>query len=376
MKKIILFHIGLFFILTTSLNAQIFFTVELQENNTTYLVKMRSERSFKRPMSITNSIQCSLVAPQTGFKVSNLKGITGKWTNENSLEYADDNEQCDFLVFNLQGHLTDIEYVKGEEIPLFSFENVGEATEKVFFVKEKEITLLKNKNLNIGNQVSILGAGYKNAYSGTYGDAINLATPLVQEEAIPNPTQSKDTYKEVSANVFDLGTRIKNQLIHLEWIAGQIAETRQFVIEKSLDGYTFSPIQELPINENYHFSSVDKAPDFGTNYYRIKQVFDSGEHRYSPIKEEKYFIDEHSITLYPNPVVSDFRLNIGHFTDLEGSVHIFNASGVEMANKSLTAERKELQFDATSFPNGLYFLIIQTESTQIFERQFVVEHNR
>ena len=55
------------------LKGQIFLTLEKQADSLTYLVKLRSDTTFKRPLSITNNIQCSFIVPNGGFKIHNLQ---------------------------------------------------------------------------------------------------------------------------------------------------------------------------------------------------------------------------------------------------------------------------------------------------------------
>ena len=104
------------------------------------------------------------------------------------------------------------------------------------------------------------------------------------------------------SNVFDLSVNIIKETVQLEWTAAQTDETESFIIEKSIDGIHFEPIKVITSNlEDYYFKNQDKNPDFGNNYYRIKQQFTSGEFQYSPIRQEAFHLDENTIALYPNP---------------------------------------------------------------------------
>ena len=96
-----------------------------------------------------------------------------------------------------------------------------------------------------------------------------------------------------------------------------IHDTENFILEKSLDGTNFKSIQTIT---PYTLNAQDNSPDYGVNYYRIKQQFLNGESRYSPIREEVYYLDEQSITIFPNPATSVVNVSIGHFSDLEGEV--------------------------------------------------------
>ena len=185
----------------------------------------------------------------------------------------------------------------------------------------------------------------------------------------------KDNFNStsLSRNVLELATIVQQQTIQLEWIAGGINETESFIIEKSMDGHQFKSIDLINQPSDYHFTIEDKHPDYGTNYYRIKQQFTSGEFRYSTISSEKYFLDESSITLFPNPAKETLNLRIGQFANLKGEIRIFNRLGYEVAFKKLDGINQQLTFDTVELENGMYFLIIEAENRKAFSRKFMVE---
>jgi len=141
------------------------------------------------------------------------------------------------------------------------------------------------------------------------------------------------------------------------------------MIEKSLDGINFKPIKMItPFTKN----AQDSGPDYGVNYYRIKQQFLDGESRYSDIKKEAYYLDESAINIYPNPATSIVNISTGQFSNLEGEVLIFNRSGHEMANKKLEQTGKIISFDTSNFTSGIYFLIIKPKHGKMQTRQLMI----
>lgn len=178
----------------------------------------------------------------------------------------------------------------------------------------------------------------------------------------------------LSRNVLELATIVQQQSIQLEWVAGGTNETESFIVEKSMDGSQFKSIDIINQPNDYHFIITDKQPDYGTNYYRIKQLFTSGNFRYSTISSEKYYLDETSITLFPNPANHEMHLRIGHFANLKGEVHIFNRLGNEIAFEKLDNFHQQLTFNTSEYENGLYFLVIEAENKRTFSRKFMVEH--
>ena len=175
--------------------------------------------------------------------------------------------------------------------------------------------------------------------------------------------------RSLPTDLIELGTRVNAQIIHLDWAAGRLDDTESFVIEKSLDGINFKPIEIItPFTSN----AKDNGPDYGINYYRIKQQFLDGGSRYSPIRQEAYYLDESAITIYPNPAAFVVNISTGHFSNLEGEILIFNRLGYEVANKKLQQTGEIISFDTSNFTSGVYFLVIKPKNGKIQTRQFMV----
>ena len=162
---------------------------------------------------------------------------------------------------------------------------------------------------------------------------------------------------------------MKLQTIHLDWAAGKLADTEVFIVEKSVDGINFKPIQTI---NPYTSDAQDDTPDYGINSYRIKQQFLDGKSRYSPIRQETYHIDESAITIFPNPAQSVVNVGIGHFSNLEGELLIFNRLGNQVARKKLEQTGNTISFDTSNFTSGIYFLVIQSKNNRMQTRQFMV----
>lgn len=357
----------------SALFAQIKFSVEFQKEDATYLVKLKPDESYDSPMNITNTAQISFVVPTGGFTVGNIQNIKGNWQNNNNIIAPIGNPNKDYIVFNLAGHIKDVDYVEGEEVALFTFENIGKPTGKPKFVTAEDINLFKNNKLNVGNHISVLGAGFTNAFSGIY------TTDNEEEEYEEGPEMedSQILHGTELFGSFDLGLDVEKNGLTLEWLAKNKGKTQQFVIEKSMDGFDFQAIEILRTEDfSDTLKKTDDSPDFGTNYYRVKQVFKNGDYQYSEVQSEQYLVDEASITIYPNPVKDVFNLKVGHFAELEGQVRIFSMSGLEVANRPLAKGNRNIQIDMSNFQNGMYFLILDSSSRQLVERQFIVENTK
>ena len=169
MRKLFVLISLLFIFFQGALSAQVYLRVELQSDSITYIVKLRPEVSYSAPLNTTNNGQITLVVPSGGVEIGNVTNIKGLWSEGNIIRSPEENPTMDYLMFTLQSGTTDIPYVAGQEVDLFSFQNTGTYTGDVQFLAAEDPFFPPNsQSVNIGNQISVLGAGFTNAYSGTY----------------------------------------------------------------------------------------------------------------------------------------------------------------------------------------------------------------
>jgi len=145
------------------------------EDNVTYMVKVRPDESFPTPTNFTSSMQVGFTVPTGGFKPSSdVNSINGNWTISSTHNAPIENPDSDYIAFELSGGKDNIAYIANEETELFSFENVGECTGTLDFITEDDLFFPPNsENANIGNLITVFGAGFGNAFSGTYGPDAN-----------------------------------------------------------------------------------------------------------------------------------------------------------------------------------------------------------
>jgi gliding motility-associated-like protein len=157
-----------FVVNTTS--AQVYGKLELLPDNKTYQVSITPERSLTTPLNRTNSAQITLVAPSGGLKITNFKSIAGDWRVGNSIaESPVENHNFNYYFIELESPMNDVNYVAGQEIILFTFENELTCIGDVAIIDDDSDPFLppNSLNLNVGNLFTILGYGPVNAYLGS-----------------------------------------------------------------------------------------------------------------------------------------------------------------------------------------------------------------
>lgn len=136
-----------------------------------------------------------------------------------------------------------------------------------------------------------------------------------------------------------------------------------FVLERATDGGTFTEIARSASTTDTYLSPVtyhflDSTPGYGTNVYRIKQVYKNGLYIYSEQTMIDFDTDVQQITIFPNPVQSELFVNIPRRTGRGVQLSLVNLLGQVVQEQSIDA----LSSEVTRLPipdelsNGLYYL--------------------
>ncbi len=171
MRKLLFLLIGLFAFQV--LSAQVKVRAALQPDNKTYIVYFRPDVNYSGPLATTVSSQLSMRVPTGGFDVGNMMSFKGLWNKSVQVVSPEENSGFDYVSFSLVSSTMDIQYVTGEEVAVFSFENIGTCTGALEFIDNTDDPFLppNSQNVNVGNAISVAGAGLGvNTYSGSYAD--------------------------------------------------------------------------------------------------------------------------------------------------------------------------------------------------------------
>ncbi|MEO7045595.1 MAG: T9SS type A sorting domain-containing protein [Ferruginibacter sp.] len=157
--------------------------------------------------------------------------------------------------------------------------------------------------------------------------------------------------------------------ICLNWSTVSEVNVDNIVVEKSDDGNSFKPIAVIKaldrIGTNY-YSSVDKKPLNGNNFYRLKTVDKDGRVTYSKIIEVKFDLPT-DIKVLPNPANNFITIYSQQAIQI---VEIANQQG-QVLQKSMAGGVLSKTIDTSSFASGLYYVRIET-STGITVKKIII----
>lgn len=168
----------LLLILSNSLEAQVKFKLEIMPDSLTYQVYFLPDTTWASPDNVTSTSQVTIVVPsapddEQGFEVGNLEPLLANtsWSANAHFHSPSENPDFDYISFGLNSLGTSgIPYTMGEEVAVFSFQNVGVCTGNAELMTANDPFHPPNSmQANVGNQLATFGSGEdNNAYTGNY----------------------------------------------------------------------------------------------------------------------------------------------------------------------------------------------------------------
>ncbi len=165
----------------------------------------------------------------------------------------------------------------------------------------------------------------------------------------------------------------------LQWKTASEKNTAKFIVEKSIDGVTYTSIGEQTAAGNstttLSYSLSDNQPVIGNNYYRLKTVDIDGKFSYSDVinipVNEAY---TNSFTrVYPNPTKGNLNVEIQSSTTSNTKIVVFDVVGKKIFEKetSLVKGINTLTFDVADYADGAYILQFTDSTGKTHTTKFV-----
>lgn len=185
---------------TTS--AQINYKIDYFSDTEDYQISIVVNETWAAPYNLTATGQVTIKVPNGDFDVYDLRNLQAgiEWEANARHNAPEEASEFDYISFGLTTLGTrGLKYEAGTEIPLFTFKNNGTCQGEVALIDNDTDDFLppNSRRANIGNQLTILGAG-GNAYVGNVGGSATCATVnstfspddiTTSFEMFPNPTK-------------------------------------------------------------------------------------------------------------------------------------------------------------------------------------------
>ena len=193
------------------------------------------------------------------------------------------------------------------------------------------LTVNTDPTATLNNTVKLDGA----ANPVTFGFA--TAPPVTNNQTNAAGTQTITSPVPLTLISFT-GSVVNSQKIQLQWVTANEFATKDFEVEWSGDGISFSKAAVLPAagnsSLNVSYSYIHKMIVDGSNFYRLKMIDKDGRFTYSPVIKINIAISVDKITVFPNPVIDVLKFRIQALINETIIFQLQSADGKIIASKS------------------------------------------
>jgi len=207
------------------------------------------------------------------------------------------------------------------------------------------------------------GAG--NATVGTLMDGTGSNIAVLDNLIVSNPAGSSILPLELLA--FD--ARPSAAYNALSWTTTREMNTRDFTIERSLDGVRFEAIGTVAAAGNYsgdnQYSFTDKQPEAGVSYYRLKMTDIDGAYTWSDVKKIGSSAAV-TINCYPNPVIDQVNIRINDATASGYLYSLVTLDGKMIYSGKIAAGNslQQVSLNVSGVAKGILLIRVQNEADQ------------
>ncbi len=164
----------------------------------------------------------------------------------------------------------------------------------------------------------------------------------------------------------------------INWITASEINNDFFTILKSANGTNFETLEVVDgagnSNSPIAYSTIDKAPIPGTNYYRLQQTDFDGKSTYSEIKS-LFFGKAGVYSVFPNPVTNSSDIFVNVPTNGEYTISIIESAGKLVYDKKYdVGENKEIDLQCGNLllGSGMYHIKI-TGPDESFTQKLIIQ---
>lgn len=165
-----------------------------------------------------------------------------------------------------------------------------------------------------------------------------------------------------------------NATSKISWTTAQEINSREFIIERSVDGgFTWQIIATVAAagnsNTNIDYTAYDHNPAKGDNLYRLKSVDLDNKFNYSAIRRVN-FDSKYTFSIYPNPASDMIQIIVDNTAGLNANIQIVSSLGQVLISKQINILNQPVQVNVSSLAAGMYFIKIITADGMVNMQKF------
>jgi len=163
--------------------------------------------------------------------------------------------------------------------------------------------------------------------------------------------------------------------IQLHWRTETEQNNAHMIVERSADGEKFVAIGRVKgagtTVEPQEYTFVDKRPNWGTNYYRLRQVDTDGTEHLHEVIQVQLSAKTQQLKVVPTLVNETMNLQMAKPLAQAGQVVILTLTGKIIWTGILPEQAQQFGISTTHLPAGTYF--VQVRGQRIHTARFVKE---
>lgn len=179
---------------------------------------------------------------------------------------------------------------------------------------------------------------------------------------VPDIGSDGDCTLPVVFSRFDAIPNQKNFYVDLNWTTESENNNFKFEVQRSVDGFSWQPIDEVlgagNSSEQLKYHSRDDDPHPGKSFYRIKQIDFDGRFDFTSVESVQLGL-EAGIRISPVPVHETLHLTLPeHLNGVGVKISMYSLDGklIFLDNRK---GKEILQFDVSEFSTGAYLIRIE-----------------
>ena len=186
---------------------------------------------------------------------------------------------------------------------------------------------------------------------------------------------SSNLYTSLPTTLLNFDAKISNKDVNLTWETTNEVNTNNYEVQKSTDGNYWINIGNViakNIAGNNSYSLIDKNPNYGINYYRLKMNDKDGKYTYSPVRTVNFTKGGLFVSIAPNPA-SSFTTITFNYPIKNVMISVVDAQGKKvMSEKIGNTTISNYQLNTAKLSAGIYTINFIVEDKVYNEKLVIV----
>ena len=176
------------------------------------------------------------------------------------------------------------------------------------------------------------------------------------------------TLRTLPVTWLSVSAKLVSKEVQVLWKVANEVNVSNYIVQRSTDGISFTDIAVINANAatsiEKQYSAIDRLPQMGINYYRIRQVDNDGKFTYSQTVLVNV-TETGAMIVWPNPATTTLNIQNGQAMQ---RLQCFNSSGQLLYDVKPAATQYAIPVQ--QWPAGVYYIQI-TGNNQVQQTRFV-----